>query len=78
MNAYQNGENINDRPAGTLAGVQPVLSSEGPGVGADRNNYSGLGDVGDYNSGDMGAVRTDFGEVRRRHCIRRRMIPSFG
>ena len=36
--AYQSGEQLDDRPASVLAGVQPALSSfEGVGVGADSN-----------------------------------------
>ena len=35
--AYQSGEQIDDRPASALSGVQPALSFEGVGVGADNN-----------------------------------------
>ena len=35
LHAYQSGEQLDDRPASALAGVQSMLSSEGVGVGAD-------------------------------------------
>ena len=38
MHAYQSGEHHYDRPASTLAGVQPNVSSENTGVGADEQH----------------------------------------
>ena len=33
---YQSGEHLYDRPASTIAGVQPYFSSENAGFGADE------------------------------------------